>query len=74
MNKRQKDNDSVTPELTVLTTTGNADNPGIFFPENEQNWVQLSEEDRRLTGDSEKDWLLIKIVTINFFTLRSYLW
>lgn len=54
MHKRQKENYSFTVELTVLTTTDNADNPVIFFPDNEQNWVKLSEEDCRLAGNPEK--------------------
>lgn len=33
MYKKQKDNYSVTAEFTVLTTTGNDANRGIFFPE-----------------------------------------
>lgn len=54
MYKKQKDNYSVTFELTILTTTDIADNPVIFFPDNEQNRAELSEKDCWVTGNSEK--------------------
>lgn len=69
MYKRHKDNYSVTAELTVLTATGNDANPSNILP---WKWLKLSsDKSGRLSPHwTEKHWVLIENVIINFFTLQ----